>query len=417
MPEQLLKWKIFIASSGKAKMLAQALEYFLRESDPQIDARPWSIDNFHLAGNTLKDLMLAAQSTDFAAVLLTKDDTIIQDKNDNLILNVPRDNCIFELGLFTGALGLDSNEATRCFMVSSVDSKALPSDLEGYTSLAFQQPADLQNWEQCRDAIRPIAMKLVDAVRRAKVFYRPRIPLLSLDELLRRESALELRRGSEVVVHSEKPQETRYPYACVVWENLKRGISYHYFFDRDPSGAIEIIYLLRTLAVVDVVLDKDWERISEAERLKILDDHRPTIEKNLAEIRKRVKIHMLPYKVSEAFCIHNATATDKKEKCYLRWYDRANFIEIPDADTAHTKYEAYKNFRHDRPTIFGDSLKELNKVLKLTHLIEENFPKSLMRVLRSTCFPDDKSTQGSGRQSPLRRSSGVRKGGRVNVRA
>jgi predicted nucleotide-binding protein len=414
------RWKIFIASSGKAKKLAQALDYLLREMDSQIDSRPWSYDSFHVAGNTLKQLLSAAQTSDFAVVLLTKDDTVIQGRADkNLILDVPRDNCIFELGLFTGALGLDKDEKTRCFMVAAVEENALPSDLKGYTYLSFDQPNDLTDWEQCKDAVRPISMKLVDAVRKAKRYYRPSIPLLSLDELLRREGALDLKRGSEVVVHSEKPQETRYQYASLVRENMKRGITYHYFFDLDPNGAIEIVYLIRTLAVIDVKFEQDWESINENERLKILEDNRPTIEANLDEIKRHVKIHMLPYKVSEAFCIHNAAAANKQEKCYLRWYDRANFIEIPDHDTAHTKYEAYKNFRHNRPTVFGDSLKDLNRKLKLADLFEDNFPKSLMPVLRNKCFPEagrPQSKGGRNQSGPLRRG-GAKKAARPSARA
>lgn len=72
-----------------------------------------------------------ARSCDFAVLLMTADDTTASRGRRKAS---PRDNVVFELGLFMGALGRD-----RTFVVSpkGVDLK-LPTDLLGVTNVMYE---------------------------------------------------------------------------------------------------------------------------------------------------------------------------------------------------------------------------------------------------------------------------------------
>ena len=71
------------------------------------------------------------QRPTLAVTLLTGDD--LELTKGTKVLK-PRDNCIFEAGLFMGALGVDGK---RSVLVSSVNEGALPVDLRGVKYLRF----------------------------------------------------------------------------------------------------------------------------------------------------------------------------------------------------------------------------------------------------------------------------------------
>ena len=80
----------------------------------------------------LKKMHPASQKFDFAALILTPDDSVVSRGK-----NVPaaRDNVIFELGLFLGALGPE-----RVFIIHPRGkAPRLPSDLAGVTLLAYNE--------------------------------------------------------------------------------------------------------------------------------------------------------------------------------------------------------------------------------------------------------------------------------------
>ena len=160
---------VFIASSGKAKALAKPLALYLTGELPDSDIREWYDQNtFPPSKATLDGLLAQAGECDFAIVLLTRDDFL--DKTAQLSAlgtpapltndvsgkgnqqpDAPRDNTIFELGMFMGALG-----AERCFMVCSLDenSNALPSDLKGIKYYKIEPPADLSKADECRKCVK-----------------------------------------------------------------------------------------------------------------------------------------------------------------------------------------------------------------------------------------------------------------------
>lgn len=72
-----------------------------------------------------------ASDCDFAVLVLTPDD---KTTSRGKVKAAPRDNVIYELGLFTGALG---RERALVVVPSAVDIK-IPTDLLGVTTLRYK---------------------------------------------------------------------------------------------------------------------------------------------------------------------------------------------------------------------------------------------------------------------------------------
>jgi CRP/FNR family transcriptional regulator, cyclic AMP receptor protein len=121
---------VFIGSSVEALPIARELQTGLSH-DPFI-VQPWTDGVFRASRDSVDSLVAAVKKADFAVLVLTADDTLITREMEH---RAPRDNCIFELGLFMGALGRD-----RTFIVKprGVDIK-LPSDLLGITPLEYAE--------------------------------------------------------------------------------------------------------------------------------------------------------------------------------------------------------------------------------------------------------------------------------------
>lgn len=124
---------IFIGSSVEALPIARELQTGLAY-DPFV-VPLWTDGVFRASRDSVDSLVAAVKKADFAVLVLTADDTLISREVER---RAPRDNCIFELGLFMGALGRD-----RTFIVKprGVDIK-LPSDLLGITPVEYAEGTD-----------------------------------------------------------------------------------------------------------------------------------------------------------------------------------------------------------------------------------------------------------------------------------
>ena len=143
--------RVFIGSSveglGVAEAIAFDLQFFA-------DVTLWNQGVFHLSQGTLAALQEAADSSDFAILVLTADDVTTRRGQTYV---TARDNVVFELGFFMGHLGPE-----RTFMVYSRDnSPTLPSDLAGITVATFAERAD-GNMDA---AVSPAAIQIRDAMR------------------------------------------------------------------------------------------------------------------------------------------------------------------------------------------------------------------------------------------------------------
>lgn len=145
--------KMFIGSSSEAKPVAEAASAILNEDViPQIwDMSPF----FRPMQGTFEALVAAAGAYDFALFIMSPDDRI---QSRGIKFASTRDNVLFELGLFIGAIG-----AKRVFAVvqhASLTSKSvkLPSDLLGVTIPSF----DLN---ELNSSLRIALSSIKDAVR------------------------------------------------------------------------------------------------------------------------------------------------------------------------------------------------------------------------------------------------------------
>src|SRR5262245_51072422 len=121
------KPRIFLGSSGKQAKLLQALTRGLEDI---VHVDPWTT-SFNPGTTTLERLVELAREVDFAAFIFARDDwttaNVAAAPSSESGQAAPRDNVVFEAGLFGGVLGM-----RRTFILHASGSK-LPTDLLGLT--------------------------------------------------------------------------------------------------------------------------------------------------------------------------------------------------------------------------------------------------------------------------------------------
>lgn len=122
---------VFIGSSGARRFVAEKLKELL---EPCIkgEVRVWTDDAiFAPSANTLESLIDQSKKCDFGIFIFGADDEV---NSKGKKFEAPRDNVVFEGGMFTGTCGI-----CRTFFVCE-DHKLLkmPSDLSGVTYLNFE---------------------------------------------------------------------------------------------------------------------------------------------------------------------------------------------------------------------------------------------------------------------------------------
>ena len=124
-----MKPRIFLGSSGQQERLLQAL---IRGLEDIADVVPWTTV-FNPGVSTLDRLVELTREVDFAAFVFGHDDWISKGASSEAVSGQasPRDNVVFEAGLFGGALGI-----RRTFILHANGSK-LPTDLLGLTSIRY----------------------------------------------------------------------------------------------------------------------------------------------------------------------------------------------------------------------------------------------------------------------------------------
>jgi CRP/FNR family cyclic AMP-dependent transcriptional regulator len=121
---------VFIASSSEGLSLAECLHGALKRTP--VVARLWSEGVFEAGKTTIEELVREANESDFAIIIASRDDVTISRREKR---HAPRDNIIFELGLFMGAL---SRERTFLLAPRGIDIK-IPSDLLGLTLIPYSK--------------------------------------------------------------------------------------------------------------------------------------------------------------------------------------------------------------------------------------------------------------------------------------
>jgi predicted nucleotide-binding protein len=122
--------QVFIASSSEGLNFATAIQDLLiQKLGQKVDVRIWK-QEFKISKAFIESLEKETFDNDFAILVLTPDDITTSRKKKN---QSPRDNVIFELGLFMGSLGRE-----RCFFVhNETPDLKLPTDLLGVMGATY----------------------------------------------------------------------------------------------------------------------------------------------------------------------------------------------------------------------------------------------------------------------------------------
>jgi hypothetical protein len=147
---------VFIGSSLERIQYANAVF-----SELELEAEPitWDLDFFRPSVGTLEQLEKATQTYDFAVLVLTPDDV---RRSRGKQVAVPRDNVVFELGLFVGALGRN-----RVFFIKPRSkSLTLPTDLLGITALEYTEREDENHRATVRTACSAIKRRMSEQGKR-----------------------------------------------------------------------------------------------------------------------------------------------------------------------------------------------------------------------------------------------------------
>lgn len=149
--------KVFICSSTEGEDVAAALQSNLESA---AHVKVWSHGAFTPTQTILQTLLEAAESYDFAVLVFTADD---ERTRRDVTSRVPRDNLLFELGLFMGSLGQQ-----RTFVVyDETGAPTLPSDLGGVVFTTFRSSHD---HSELRTRLNTAAGVIRNEIKRKGVF-------------------------------------------------------------------------------------------------------------------------------------------------------------------------------------------------------------------------------------------------------
>lgn len=141
-----MRARVFIGSSTEGLPIAQQLQAYLEDDRNYLiegesagnrpDVRLWTEDPiFRVAESIQQSLIRATQEFDFAAMIFSADDSVVSRDNE---CPGPRDNVVFEAGLFAGVLGFD-----RVYVVTphGIHLK-IASDLAGLNRTTYSKRED-----------------------------------------------------------------------------------------------------------------------------------------------------------------------------------------------------------------------------------------------------------------------------------
>jgi hypothetical protein len=142
------KPRIFLGSSGKQQRLLRSLTSGLASV---ADVEPWT-SVFNPGVSTLDRLVELTREVDFAAFVFAQDDWTSPTAGDPGTavpgMASPRDNVVFEAGLFGGALGM-----RRTFILHANGAK-LPTDLLGLTCVRYPESLTPQELKVVNQKVR-----------------------------------------------------------------------------------------------------------------------------------------------------------------------------------------------------------------------------------------------------------------------
>lgn len=156
---------VFIGSSTEGLTVAQVIADGIDNAETVM----WNRGVFGIGQGTIDALLKCARKCDFAILVATADDMVHVRETTKY---APRDNVIFELGLFMGALDQDRTALVAC---GNPDTLQIPTDLNGITQgrVASYQHAETSNdWDsaltsEVKAVTQALCQRLQDLERRA----------------------------------------------------------------------------------------------------------------------------------------------------------------------------------------------------------------------------------------------------------
>ncbi len=120
---------MFVGSSVEGLPVAKEIQAHLKHDN--VIVRLWTSGVFGPSGIPIDDLVAQVEDADFALFVFGPDDKIETRDQTHA---TPRDNVVFEMGLFLGRLGRE-----RVFMVRDADVELkIPSDLSGLNPITYK---------------------------------------------------------------------------------------------------------------------------------------------------------------------------------------------------------------------------------------------------------------------------------------
>lgn len=147
---------LFLGCSAESLPIAQEIQLGLKHDS--VEAVPWTNGVFGPSSITIDALISAVNECDFAAFVFSPDDVVISRNHE---YNAPRDNVVFELGLFMGRL-----DRNRTFVVKEQNTDVkIPTDLLGITPLTYVY----REGDDLGAAIAPVCTELRKAIKKLGV--------------------------------------------------------------------------------------------------------------------------------------------------------------------------------------------------------------------------------------------------------
>jgi len=176
------KLKVFVASSLEAKQDDQFIRGILENNN--INAVTWK-DIFHTGEFGLESLLNITEQVHGAIIISTCDDKIWYRGKESM---APRDNVLFEMGLFIKALGLKHVALVFCKNEKG-ESPKIPTDINGLNVIFFDKDKtavneiSLERWiHKFKQVSHPMYFHLSDAVSILKDNFH-KIPDSWIDEI------------------------------------------------------------------------------------------------------------------------------------------------------------------------------------------------------------------------------------------
>jgi hypothetical protein len=145
------KPSVFVGSSSEGLEVARAIGFQLEDAG---EVTIWNEGTFPPSEGYLESLANSLDRFDFAVFVFTPDDAVTMRGETAL---APRDNVMFELGLFLSRLGRD-----RTFVVRSSQPIKIASDLHGIAVLPYEANRSDRN---LRAAVSAACVPIRDAIR------------------------------------------------------------------------------------------------------------------------------------------------------------------------------------------------------------------------------------------------------------